>query len=972
MPGSFKVTCPSCENLVLVTNQKSGAKVECPKCKYRFKAEPPAEAESADEGEGKSKAGSKEKKGDKESGSKKKGASKGKGKNNTTLVAIGAGAGGLLVLVIVGVLLFSGGGSDSSKNLKSSGYANVNPVPSLGGSSTITPGSSTTPGNGDDGTEPKKEEPAQSKDSKPRTSTSDKNDQATTNLLPNDTIAVYRFALDRLRITAPVSSLFDRSMSRLFQDSFGFEPERVATYYHAYVGEQRLPFGILRLTEPEPLSTLARGIKGLEEQVVIQGRPLFVVRSNPFMLAAANTFSFRSLWGSLFEKMPPLVNLPAHRRWGVCLYDTQHILLGDHELLVRYLNELTPRGLPKFRSEVVENPMYQTIDPQLKRLLKALGAEEASPPLVLYAERTHGAAFSPLELKSPYQMANALLEPFQDKTHYVGGRITTLSTRELSGAVRVVFQSDATAVETLRDLYAPALALAVPGLSQVLDSRIEFRNLAMGSGAGGGTPNYPYPMPPGGFPMPPGGYPMPPGSGGVFPKGPGQPGIPPGVGVPGTPPGVGVPGIPPGVGVPGTPPGIPPGGTGSPDGAEPGEGGIVPPGYPGLPPGYPGVPGQPTVPGGAKKPESLVQLALSDADIILSFDLRWSDETYRQLIAPPLFSFFGATKGKMAVFAAEVPMQGLSEMVQRMVAQRKAFPAGTVLPRTSEASRYGLNRPPRARVSFFYELLPLLGHNEIATQIDPHLPWYDEKNLTAAEAWLPQALCPWYPSQEWRASSPLVPDGRQVGATHFVAIAGVGLDAARYNPKDPAYARKVGIVGYEWGSTLEEITDGLDKTIYLMQTAPGLSQPWLAGGGATVRGLNEHDPLDGFRHTFGTPEGKPGTFALMANGDIRFIPADIDKKILLAMATRAGGEPLNDLDRHAPLIYPKRERPAAVSVTPNPPSGGSSIPSAGTEISPKPSPPKADQPMSIGQPRDTSSVEANLPVAPQPRPAQHP
>jgi hypothetical protein len=951
MPGSFKVTCPSCENLVLVTNQKSGAKVECPKCKYRFKAEPPAETDST-EGEGKGKAESKGKKGDKDSGSKKKAASKGKGSNKTTLVAVGAGVGGLLVLVIVGVLLFSGGGSDSSKNIKGGGFATTTPVTPPPGGATTDPGTSTTPGNGDDPNQ-KKEESSKTKVPKSTTPTSDKNDQAATNLLPNDTVALYRFALDRLRVAAPVSSLFDRSMSRLFQDSFGFEPERVATYYHAYVGEQRLPFGILRLTGPETLSTLAQGIKGLEEQVVIQGRPLFAVRSNPFMLAAANTLSFRSLFGPLFDKMPPLVNLPAHRRWGVCLYDTQHILLGDHELLTRYLNALTPRGLPKFRSEVVENPMYQTIDPQLKRLLKALGAEDASPPLVLYAEQTHGAAFSPLELKSPYQAANVLLEPFQNKTRYVGARITTISPRELSGAVRVVFHSDAAAVETLRDLYAPALTLAVPLLSKTLESRVEFRNLAMGGTGPGGTPNYPFPTPPGGFPMPPGGFPMPPGSG-----------TPPG--------GLAPPGIPPGVGAPGTPPGIPPGGTGSPDGVAPGEGGTLPPGYPGLPPGYPGATGQPSTPGGDKKPESLLQLALSDADIILSFDLRWSDETYRQLIAPPLFSTFNATKGKMAVFAAEVPMQGLSEMVQRMVAQRKAFPPGTVLPRTSEAGRYGLTRPPRARVSFFYELLPLLGHNEIATQIDPQLPWYDEKNLSAAEAWLPQALCPWYPNSEWRASSPLVSDGRLVGATHFVAIAGVGLDAARYDPKDPAYARKVGIVGYDWGSTIEEITDGLDKTIYLMQTAPGLSQPWLAGGGATVRGLNENDPLDGFRHTFGTPDGKPGTFALMANGDIRFIPADIDKKILLAMATRAGGEPLNDLDRHAPLVYPKRVRETAISTDPTSAPASSSGPSSGTVTAPKPNPPKEDQSSPIAQPRETPSAEATLPVAPLPRPAQNP
>lgn len=949
MPGSFKVTCPSCESLVLVTNQKSGAKVECPKCKYRFKAEPPAEGESA-EGEDKSRKDSQGKKGGKEGASKGKKKTTGAGSNKTKLVAIGALVGGVLVLVVVGVLLFSGGSSSSSGTSGGGGYASTTPVPPPGGGNTGSGDSSTPSDSGDPSQQ--KGDPSKAVGPKSTVPSSDKNDQAATNLLPNDTMAVYRFALDRLRTTAPISSLFDRSMNRMFQDSFGFEPERVATYYHAYVGPQRLPFGILRLAVPETIPTLAQGIKGLEEQVVIQGRPLFAVRSNPFMLAAANTLSFRSLFGPLFDKMPPLANLPANRRWGVCLYDTQYILLGDHELLIRYLNELTPRGLPKFRSEVAENPMYQTIDPQLKRLLKALGAEDATPPLVLYAEQTVGTAFSPLELKSSYQAANVLLEPFQDKTQYVGMRITTISPRQLSGAIRVVFRSDAAAVETLRELYAPALALAAPLLSKTLESQIEFRNLAMGGSGAGSTPSYPFPMPPGGFPMPPGGFPMPPGG---FPM------------PPGAPPGVGAPGVPPGVGTPG----IPPGGTGSPDEVAPGEGPGVPPGYPGLPPGYSGQPGQPPASGGNKKPESLLQLALSDADITLSFDLRWSDETYRQLIAPPLFATLKATKGKMAVYAAEVPMQGLSEMVQRLVAQRKAFPAGTVLPRTSEASRYGLARPPRSRISFFYELLPLLGHNDIAAQIDPQLPWYDEKNINAAEIWLPQVLCPWYPTSEWRASSPLIPDGRLVGATHFVAIAGVGLDAARYDPKNPEFGRKVGITGYDWGSTIEEITDGLDKTIYLMQAAPGLSQPWLAGGGATVRGLNEADPLDGFRHTFGTPDGKPGTFALMANGDIRFIPADIDKKVLLAMATRAGGEPLDDLDRHAPLIFPKRARDVA-GRTPSQPSPAASSGSKNETVPlPKPDRSNPDQPVPLPPPGNTSPAEAALPVAPAPRAVQN-
>ena len=44
------------------------------------------------------------------------------------------------------------------------------------------------------------------------------------------------------------------------------------------------------------------------------------------------------------------------------------------------------------------------------------------------------------------------------------------------------------------------------------------------------------------------------------------------------------------------------------------------------------------------------------------------------------------------------------------------------------------------------------------------------------------------------------------------------------------HAKKVGISGYTWGSKLDEVTDGLDKTIYLMQVPPGLSRPSSVGG----------------------------------------------------------------------------------------------------------------------------------------------
>jgi hypothetical protein len=104
-----------------------------------------------------------------------------------------------------------------------------------------------------------------------------------------------------------------------------------------------------------------------------------------------------------------------------------------------------------------------------------------------------------------------------------------------------------------------------------------------------------------------------------------------------------------------------------------------------------------------------------------------------------------------------------------------------------------------------------------------------------------------------------------------------------------------------------------------MQTPAGLQQPWLAGGGATVRGLDEANPMRGFAHTYHTPGGKPGTFALMGDGSIRFIPADIDPKVLLAMATRAGGEDIAGvIDQAAPKVDPPRKREVDLKTDPTP------------------------------------------------------
>src|SRR4051812_27194075 len=100
----FKVPCPSCENQVLIKNPNLiGTKVECTKCKYRFKVEAPADAAGGAPAA------------EAEAGEKSKKA----GKKNTKYI-VGAVL-AVAVLGGVGFVMFSGGSGDNKK--KGGGYA---------------------------------------------------------------------------------------------------------------------------------------------------------------------------------------------------------------------------------------------------------------------------------------------------------------------------------------------------------------------------------------------------------------------------------------------------------------------------------------------------------------------------------------------------------------------------------------------------------------------------------------------------------------------------------------------------------------------------------------------------------------------------------------------------------------------------------------------------------------------------------
>lgn len=126
--------------------------------------------------------------------------------------------------------------------------------------------------------------------------------------------------------------------------------------------------------------------------------------------------------------------------------------------------------------------------------------------------------------------------------------------------------------------------------------------------------------------------------------------------------------------------------------------------------------------------------------------------------------------------------------------------------------------------------------------------------------------------------------------THYIAMAGVGRDAAW----QPAGALGNGFMGFERWTTMKMIEDGASNTIALMETRSGVG-PWARGGTSTLRGFDPADlPLHGDHRPFGGHQGE--MLAAMVDCSVRSIRPSIDPKQFAAMITIAGGEAAVDLD----------------------------------------------------------------------------
>lgn len=118
----------------------------------------------------------------------------------------------------------------------------------------------------------------------------------------------------------------------------------------------------------------------------------------------------------------------------------------------------------------------------------------------------------------------------------------------------------------------------------------------------------------------------------------------------------------------------------------------------------------------------------------------------------------------------------------------------------------------------------------------------------------------------------LTPD--QVGLASYVGIAGVGDDAAKFDPKDT----NAGFFGYDRSLRAADISARLDATMAAIETTQD-NGPWPAGGPPTLRGV----AADGKRYigkgdAFGGLH-RDGANVLWADGSVRMVTEKINPEL---------------------------------------------------------------------------------------------
>jgi hypothetical protein len=165
------------------------------------------------------------------------------------------------------------------------------------------------------------------------------------------------------------------------------------------------------------------------------------------------------------------------------------------------------------------------------------------------------------------------------------------------------------------------------------------------------------------------------------------------------------------------------------------------------------------------------------------------------------------------------------------------------------------NLPPEKRLSWYAAMQPYLDNPELWEMLDKSQHWDAESNHLAESTRVRALDCPESPHVPLPASNP----------TQYIGIAGEGTDA----PFLPKGHRRAGIFGYERQTSLADINDGAAVTMFVAESGRARGA-WLAGGPATVRGLDTAElPYVGPGRQFGGlhPNGMYVSGLSMARSD---------------------------------------------------------------------------------------------------------
>jgi prepilin-type processing-associated H-X9-DG protein len=206
------------------------------------------------------------------------------------------------------------------------------------------------------------------------------------------------------------------------------------------------------------------------------------------------------------------------------------------------------------------------------------------------------------------------------------------------------------------------------------------------------------------------------------------------------------------------------------------------------------------------------------------------------------------------------------------------IPAGTVvLPGVA----------PADRLSWVVPSLPGLDQRRqdvaaVLAAVDRAQPWAAAPNQQAATARLVVLLCPAAPAE----APPDAP-----APTQYLGIAGLGADAAALALTSPPSPR-AGCFRYDAPTPFAVVAagDGLSQSLLFGERAADVG-PWLRGGPATVRGLDDAagaPPYVGPGGQFGGCHTQKANWAF-ADGAVRFLTDRVDPAVLARLATIAGG-----------------------------------------------------------------------------------